>query len=272
MQLTKRSRIALWGLMPLLLCARAQENRAQENRAQENRTQKQPRLTFEVASIRASDPGLRNGFIKAMPGGEQYTAVNVSVKLMISLMWKVPNRQIEGAPGWLNSEHFDVTAKADGPHTIDDLHTMYQNLLIDRLGLKFHMETREGNIYALTVDKAGLKMKPNLTPQDFNIPVNYGPEGVIGKRVPMNYLAWFLGQALQNDERPVVDETGLKGNYDWTLSFAPVLPPGAVANAEASDRPSLFDAVRDQLGLKLQAQRGPVQYFVIDHVEKPSPN
>ena len=231
-----------------------------------------PRLTFDVASIRPTKPGTVNGMIKALPGGHGYTAQNVPVKLMFSLMYKVPMRQIKGDPEWLNADRYDVEARVDGAYSVDDLHIMFQNLLADRFGLKFHKETKEGNVYALTVDPAGLKMKHNDSPQDYNIPVNFTNDGVVGVRVPMSYLSWFLGQNLQRDERPVIDLTGLEGNYDFKLTFAPPLPPDVVPPPEFKDRPSLFDALRDQLGLRLKAQTGPVDYYVIDHVERPSGN
>jgi uncharacterized protein (TIGR03435 family) len=151
---------------------------------------------------------------------------------------------------------------------------MFQNLLADRFRLKFHWESKEGNVYALSIDPGGLKMKPNLSEQDFNIPVIPGGPGQFsGKRVPMPYLCWFLGQQLQSDERPVVDKTGLAGNYDFNLAFFPQLPPGTSKEdlpRELQDKPTLFEALRQQLGLRLQPERGLVPYFVIDHVEKPT--
>ena len=238
-------------------------------------------MTFDVAAIHATTPGQLNGFIKAIPGGLGYLAQNVTVKMMISVMYKVPMRQIKGGPDWLDSEHYDVEAKTDRAYRRDDLQIRFQNLLADRCNLKFHKETKEGNVYVLTLDQQGtdqpaLKMKPNESPEDFNIPVTYGDNGlVIGKRVPMKYLSWWLGQALQRDERPVIDRTGLSGNYDFTLSFAPLLPPDFPVEKlppAVRDRPSIFDAVKQQLGLKLQAQRGPVESYVIDHVDRPSDN
>ncbi len=235
------------------------------------------RLEFEVASIRLSKPpvpGVAYG-IKATTGGTGYTATNVPVQLMISLMYRVPMRQIKGAPEWLKSDAYDVEAKADKQYSLDDLHTMYQNLLADRFKLKFHTEVHEGNAYVLTVDKA-VKMTVNTGPQDYEIPIQ--PKGIggwAGRRVPMPYLCWNLGQQLQQDERPVVDLTGLTGNYDFALTWLPDLPPNFPKEnlpAEVLDRPSLINAVRDQLGLKLTAQRGPVESFVIDRVERPSEN
>jgi len=240
--------------------------------AQEN----PPRLTFDVASIKLSQPGLRGGGIKPLPGGTGYTAQNIPIKLIISLMYKVPMRQIEGGPEWLDNDNYDIEARIDHSASIDDLHTMFQNLLADRFKLKFHKEIKQGPVYALTVDKSGLKMKLNGSGQDMKIPILPGGNSAFtGTRVPMQYLCWWLGQQLQQDKRPVIDETGLKDSYDFTLAFAPELPPDIpkeVLSPELLDRPSIFDAVRDQLGLKLTPQTGPVEHYVIDNIERPSEN
>ncbi len=134
---------------------------------------KPARLTFEVASIRPSTANDLNGGIKALPGGQEYTSRNIPIKLIISLMYKVPMRQIEGGPEWLANDRYDIEAKADQSYNIDDLHVMFQNLLADRFKLKFHKEVREGNVYALTIDKPGSKMKVNESAQDFKIPINF---------------------------------------------------------------------------------------------------
>jgi uncharacterized protein (TIGR03435 family) len=234
------------------------------------------RLVFEVASIKPSQPGTGIYTIKPLPGGHGYTAQNAPAKLMISLMYKVPMRQIVGDPDWINSDPFDVEARADHSYSIDDLHVMYQNLLADRFNLKFHWETREGPVYALTIDKSGLKMKADGTGQAMSIPILPVAAGAFkGTQVPMKYLSYWLGQQLQNDGRPVVDETGLSESYDFTLSFAPQLPPNISRDSlppEMQELPSIFDAVKQQLGLKLEATKGPVEYFIIDHIEKPSAN
>jgi uncharacterized protein (TIGR03435 family) len=238
--------------------------------------EKAPQLTFEVAAIRLAQPGSFNGGIKPMPGGNGYLVQNMTVKIMISLMYKVPSRQITGGPDWLDSERYDIEAKADRSYNIDDLHVMFQNLLADRFNLKFHRETHQGPVYALMVDKSGPKMKVNDSSQDYKIPIMPGADNAsVGTRVPIPYLCWWLGQQLRTEERPFIDRTGLDKNYDFTLSFAPELPPGFPKEnlpPGLLDRPSLFDALKEQLGLTLQAQKGPVEYYVIDHVEKPSAN
>ena len=239
--------------------------------------EKAARLTFEVISIKPFQPkpAEQGGGIRALPGGQEYRADGAAVMIMISLMYKIPMRQITGGPGWLTSDRWDIDAKADHPgYTLDDLHTMYQNMLADQFKLKFHKETKEGPVYALTIDKAGLKMKVNESPEPFQIPINGGPGGTtVGTRVPMQYLTWWLGQILQQDGRPVINKTGLDGNYDFTLTFAPQLPPDFPQDRLPpgfADRPNIFQALKEQLGLKLEAQKGPVEYFVIDSAEKPT--
>jgi uncharacterized protein (TIGR03435 family) len=232
----------------------------------------QGRLTFDLASIHRSNANDLTGGIKPLPGGYGYEAKNIPVKLMISLMYRIPMRQIEGAPEWLSSERFDVEAKADHAYGVEELREMYRNMLAERFNLSFHMDRRPGNVYALTVDPGGLKMKRNDGPQDYKIPVNFTANGFAGRRVPMPYLCWFLGGQLQDDGRPVADQTGLAGNYDFDLSFRPLRGAGEDAGAPADDRPTLYDALRQQLGLRLQPAKGQVEYLVIDGVDHPSAN
>jgi uncharacterized protein (TIGR03435 family) len=230
------------------------------------------RLTFEVASIKPSKQGERDGLmIKAMPGGQRYTAHNVSLKLIISLMYKVPTEQILGGPDWLDHERYDVEAKADRSYSLDDLHIMFQNLLADEFKLTFHKETRQGPVYALMVDKGGIKMAVNNSEEEFAVPVM--PAGnfkFAGNRVPISpYFCWWLTRFL---DRPVIDKTGLDKFYDFTLEFGPEPQPGLEVPPEFAHLPSIFIALKEQLGLKLEAQKGPVDYYVIDHAEKPATN
>jgi uncharacterized protein (TIGR03435 family) len=234
------------------------------------------RLLYDVASVRPSEPGAPEGEVDPLPGGIGYNAERISVKDMISVMYRIPLRQIVGGPEWLTSEKFDVEARADHPYSIDDLHIMFQNLLADRFNLKLHKEIRTGPVYVLTVAKSGLKMTPVDAGTDRHNPITtIGDNEAIGDRVPLNYLCFWLGQNLQNDERPVVDKTGLTGTYDFTLRFRPQLPPDVSAEGlspEIQNLPSIFDAMKAQLGLELVPQKGPVEFLVIDHVEKPSGN
>jgi uncharacterized protein (TIGR03435 family) len=234
------------------------------------------RLTFDVAAIHPSKPGLRAGSIRPMPNGTGYLVQNMPIRILMSLMYRIPTRQIEGQPGWFDSEPFDIEARAEGVYGIDDLHTMFKNLLADRFGLKFHIDTRQGPVYALTIDKSGLKMTPQGSTPDLNIPViPRGPGDFVGAKVPMPYLCWFLGQIIQNDPRPVIDRTGLAQVYGFTLKFSPDLPLGVSGNGllpDAQQLPALRDALIEQLGLRLVPMKGPVDYYVIDQVSRPTEN
>jgi uncharacterized protein (TIGR03435 family) len=246
--------------------------------------EKPARLTFEVASIKPFKPApdRRGGGVKQMAGGIGYLASGVPARLIISVMYRMPTGRIKGGPSWLDTDLWEIEAKADKGYDSDDLHTMFKNLLADEFKLKFHVESKEGPVYVLTVDKGGLKMKANDTPPDFEIPIKGGPgPGALdGRRVPMEYLCYFLGSnVLRADERPVIDKTGLTGNYDFTLSFLPDLPPGFNRDQLPPglppgflDRPNIYDALKQQLGLKLESQKGPVPSMIIDSVEKPAEN
>jgi uncharacterized protein (TIGR03435 family) len=238
---------------------------------------KAARLTFEVASVKPSKPGAPDGAMKVLPGGQEFVAQNFPLRLMIARMHLVPARQVIGGPDWMDSGLWDIQAKADRPgYTREQMLEMLGHLLEDDFKLKMRKDAKEGPVYALTVDKSGLKMKANQSPEDFEIPVQGGPGGItVGKRVAMDRLCLLLGSFLQNDGRPVIDKTGLTGYYDFTLSFLPELPPGFDKEklpAEMQSRPSLFEAVRSQLGLRLEATKGPVEYYVIEHIEKPEGN
>jgi uncharacterized protein (TIGR03435 family) len=205
------------------------------------------RLVYDVVSIRPSQPDALSGGIVPLPGGIGYNVAASSVKVMLSVMYRVPLRQIVGGPDWLSSEKFDVQVRADQPYNIDDLHVMFQNALADRFGLKLHVETKIGPVYVLTVAKSGLKMTPVAARKDRNLPIIDGRNHeAIGSGVRMDYLCYWLGQRLQNDQRAVVDKTGLTGTYDFNLAFRPELSPDA--SAEFDNLPSIFDALRDRLG------------------------
>lgn len=231
---------------------------------------------FEVATIKPSAPLKSGDFagIRPLPGGQTYIAKNVPVRLIIRLMYHLTDRQVSGGPAWINTDVWDIEAKAEHPSTIDELHVMFQNLLVDRFHLQFHYENKEMSAYALVVDKSGSKMKVNDSPEPFEIPIQGAGRGVLkGTHVSMSYLTWFLAGAPMID-RPIVDKTGLPGFYDFTFELAPPPPPASIGgdSGPAPQGPDLFTALREQLGLKLEPQKTPVQVMVIDHIEKPSEN
>jgi uncharacterized protein (TIGR03435 family) len=229
------------------------------------------RLTFEVASIKPTKPRGRGGGMRVMPGGQEFVTDGVSLRFMIGFMYWVPTRQVTAGPAWLDSDQWDIAAKADRPYDLGDLREMFRNMLADEFKLKLRKDAKQGPVYALTVDKSGLKMKRNEAHWDFEVSVKPGPGGItIGKRVSIQRLCYQLEQILQRDERPVIDRTGLPGYYDFTLAFLPELPPGFNKDnlPEAMrDRSSIFDALKQQLGLKLGAEKGPVEYYVVEPVE-----
>lgn len=258
---------ALWVTLTFVsVAARGQQTSANEKAA------------FEVAVIKPShaegDSIVR--MIRPSPGGNGYIAQNFPVRLMIALMYKVPLRQVEGGPKWMDEESFDIEAHADGVHSKEELQAMFRMLLAERFGLRMHTVTREGKVFTLRLDGTATKMQNDPAGPGMNIPITpIGSGQYQGRGVSMSYLCWFLGQQTQDKERPVIDRTGLPGTFDFKLSFMPEqaahgdpdrLPP------ELHDLPSLFAAVKEQLGLRLVPENGPVEYFVIDHVERPSAN
>jgi uncharacterized protein (TIGR03435 family) len=237
-------------------------------------------LKFEVASLKASQPGGRGGGIRPAPGGERYIATNIPLRLLMMVAYRVKADQIAGGSGWMQTDLWDMNAKAERPSTVEELHVMLQNLLADRFKLKFHRETRELPVYALTVDKGGSKMQPHEAQSAGDPWIEQSVEQVVratmtAKFVPMDYFAWRLGQLL---DRPVIDQTRLKGGYDFILKFTRDLPPGIPEGANLNGAPidtsgpNIFEALRQQLGLRLEAQKGPVEIMVVDHVEKPVEN
>ncbi|HWG18235.1 MAG TPA: TIGR03435 family protein [Acidobacteriaceae bacterium] len=229
-------------------------------------------LTYDVVSVRPSDPNVEPTGINPLPNGVGYNGFGVTVREMLCVMYRLPERQIIGGPDWVDSAKFDVLVRANHRYSIDELHMMFQNMLADRFKLRSHIQIKQGPIYALTVAKSGLKMTPVEEGFVRNSPIQTESEDVFtADRVPMNYLCFWLSIKLEEDHRPVVDLTGLTGHYDFRLSFRPQLPP-EVSSAHESSLPSIFDAVKDQLGLLLTPRKGPIQMLVIDQVEKPTEN
>src|SRR5262245_20665100 len=218
-------------------------------------------LAFEVASVKPIQQPDGPFIIRPLPGGQTYVARNTTVHVMIKLMYKLSDSQIVGEPSWLETDGFDIEAKAPKPSTLDELHEMFQTLLADRFKLRFHRETRDIQAYVLTVDKGGPKFKQSDSQDPFDIPVKSGPTGpMIGTRVSMERWSYDLAQWLRV---PVVDNTGLPGYYDFKFDWRLQWPP---------DDASIFSALREQLGLKLESRKAPVEVFVIESVSKPEDN
>jgi uncharacterized protein (TIGR03435 family) len=237
--------------------------------------EKPARLTYEIASVRPSDRSVEGGSVTPFPNGIGYHADRVTVRDMLAVMYRIPSRQVVGGPEWVYTENFDVVGRADGTYSIDELHVMFENLLMERFNLKLHFATETGPVYMLRVAKSGLKMKAVPVDTTRRSPIQSTTEyHMTGEQVPLNYLCFWLGQLLQSDQRPVVDRTGLTGTYSFKLRFRPQSEPSVSAadSGEEEYLPSIFQALREQLGLELTPERGPVSKLVIDHIEKPSAN
>jgi len=237
-------------------------------------------LNFEVATIKPSNPATPGQSILVGRGGANlFTTTNTTLNDLIIFAYGVHNQQIVGAPAWLATEKFDVSAKPEDAGVPDatQLRTMVQKLLVDRFGLKFHREKKELSAYTLNVGKNGVKMAKNENGGTLPGFGGRGPGAVGVRNSTMTEFAAFLQARIL--DRPVVDQTGLTGKFDFTLEWRPdtTQTAGQGANApalppEVAARPDIFTAFQEQIGLKLESMKTPVEVFVIDQVQKPSEN
>lgn len=256
---------------------------------------------FEVVSIRRTPPNTRSSN-SILPGG-RYTAIGTTLKWLIVAAFDLAPHQLEGANGWMENEEYDVVAKApeglikgsvgrdaswSGPGgarsnwTAADpnsensrkMREMLQAMLADRFQLKFHREMKEFSVYAMVPAKGGPKVaeSPSSTLQ-----LQWSMGHLTYKGAPMSMLAMTLTRITG---RPVVDQTGLKGNYDYTLAWTPDATQmqmfrgadGSPAQPPDTAAPSIFTVLQEQLGLKLEPTKAPIEVFVVDHAERPSEN
>jgi uncharacterized protein (TIGR03435 family) len=247
--------------------------------AQAQPTPAAPALKFEVASLKPSQPGSVGGGIRPAPGGERYLASNMPLKSLIMTAYRLQADQVLGGPAWMDTELYDMNAKAEKPSSIEELHLMLQDLLAVRFQLRFHHETKELPIYALMVDKDGPKLKTHEGQSAADPWIDNTFEQLKmtmhAKFAPMDFFAWRLSMVM---DRHVIDRTKLAGGYDFDLTFTreprPDAALGALIDGAPFDTstPTIFDAVRQQLGLRLESQKGLVDMLVIDHAEKPGGN
>jgi uncharacterized protein (TIGR03435 family) len=258
-----------------------------------------PQRSFDVVSIKPSQPGAPNRLPRISPG--RVELFNTTLKGLIGMAYD--SREIVGGPPWIDSERFDIVATMERPPQLDgtamlgELSRMLRTLVEQRFGVKAHNEQREGDIYALTYARsdrktgAGVRQVPNaceaalkeLTgaappPQRAGPPpCSFGgpPGKLIGTGVEMRMFAdWLSG----NVGRLVVDRTGLSGSFDIELTFDPSsaakappdAPPGPLSRDDTA--PSIFTALQEQLGLKLDAERGPVEVLVVEKLVPPTDN
>jgi uncharacterized protein (TIGR03435 family) len=242
-----------------------------------------PPMTFEVASIKPTPPEEQRGIVHQPPGGQSYEAIGASLSTIMTVAYSVTPRQISGGPDWINSDRWTIEAKAERRGTSDELHDALARLLQDRFQLKVRHEKREMPCYILTVDKKGAKLPVHDAADLLHDPIGGGFQNgelhIKGQNATMDYFAFFLSRSL---DRNVIDQTGLMEHYDIDYHYVPELPNGGrgpdggpvVINGQpvAIDGPDIFTALHNQLGLQLEKGKGPVDFIVIEHVEKPSPN
>lgn len=260
-------------------------------------------LYFEAASIKPSDPnaGTLVG-IRRQPGG-RFNTYNTPVRVLITFAYQIQGYQLVGEPDWVGKTRYDIVAKFEGdPPSVrpgtgaDHMMLATRSLLAERFKLKVHRETRELDIYALMVARADGRLGPQLkTAAD-----NCSPEAIAARRGspppapgtgPVCGIQWSAGRVRFGGYplslfatsvsgqvgRAVVDRTGLAGNWDFDMKYAAPppqgpLPQGVELPPTDPDAPDLFTAVREQLGLKLEATKGPVEVLVIDSIETATPD
>jgi uncharacterized protein (TIGR03435 family) len=241
---------------------------------------------FEVATIKPSRPEAQGSSILVGRGGQNlFTTTNTTLRDLITFAYGLHARQITGGPGWVESERYDISAKPDQPGipNVPQLKNMVQKLLAERFQLAFHREKKELSAYAITTAKTGPKISKTQGAGSLPGFGGRGPGAVAVRNSTMGEFADFLQSRVV--DRPVVDETGLTDRYDfqlrWTPDGSPPAGAGAGANAApvapaaadtADTPPDLFAAVQQQLGLKLESTKAPVEVMVIDRVQKPSDN
>ena len=222
--------------------------------------------SFDAASIKPSDApagsstfDTNNGFLRAE---------NVTLKRCIYGAYGIPEAQILGGPKWMSELRFNIVAKAE--HEPDGVSTemLVQTLLADRFHLTFHHETQMVSGYALVVAKGGIKAV--VTEPGTRYTTNTSRTRIDAKNTPLSALVGKLTGILTV---PVIDETGDSRRFDFTLQWVPdAVMAQAAPGSEAANGPSIFTAVQEQLGLKLEARKVPVDFIVVDHADPPSEN
>jgi uncharacterized protein (TIGR03435 family) len=228
--------------------------------------------SFEVASIKPSDPDsqLKVDFA----AGGRLIVTHATLRFLIKIAYDISDDQLSGGPGWVNSTRFDVQGKppnANGSNP--ETHLRLQRLLADRFQLEMRKESKPMPIFALVAAKNGPKMKRDSSPGDPELKNGNGRGLLTATRVDMPTLAKFLSEGQTG--RPVTDLTGLPGRFDFKLEWTPdasLQTNGALTMAPDAGGISIFTALQQQLGLRLDARTGASDYFVVTRAELPSAN
>jgi uncharacterized protein (TIGR03435 family) len=230
-------------------------------------SQTAPPPEFEVASVKENKSG-DNGIGTYPPRGQTYSVRNVPLALLIENAYAIQDYQLSGAADWVKNTRYDINAKAAISLNLAAAQPFVRTLLEDRFKLRVHHETRQGPVFKLEVAKGGSKLRPDGNPGTGNL---YLQRTISVHDTGMAQFAYLLTMYLRV---PVLDDTGLMGTYGFKLEWAADAAPMQDGNDLPLDPggPSIFTAVQEQLGLKLQPAKGPVDYLIIDHVERPSEN
>jgi uncharacterized protein (TIGR03435 family) len=232
---------------------------------------------FEVASIKFSDPNSNNYGIGTAPGG-RFMANNWTLKGLIGYAYRVQDDQISGGPPWVSSDRFDIVAKAEEGSIPDDapsspgglppIRYLVQTLLAERFNLKLHQDVRELPTFELMIAKSGSKLQM-VEPQD-GVP-EIGVRHIDAKSISIGGFCAALALELR---RTVVNKTGLDGTYqvhlEWGINLTESGDPGTRLPAAAG--PTIFTAIEEQLGLRLESRKTPMQVLIVDSADKPQPN
>lgn len=246
-----------------------------------------PPAQFEVATIKRSVVDTNNSNINC--GGIYFTAENVQLLTLIKFAYGLEagsDDQIVNAPAWIKSQRYDIHAKVNedraaqlkrltGSQGLLVTRTMVQQLLADRFKLTIHKETRRLHVDELIIVKSGDKLKPSTpniqaTANTWSGLHNDGPGHIEGRHANLEMLVGMLAAQPEIGNRLLVDKTGLKGDYDFMLSWSPLTISGE--RSDKSDLPSLSTALKEQLGLAIRGGSDPVEVLVIDDVKPPSPD
>lgn len=223
---------------------------------------------FDVASVKALDAAaaFRTPVdFRIRPGG-RLEMTNVTLRTILWEAYGLKPYQLSGGPGWMNTDTFTIVAKAEGDPSRQQTMAMLQTLLADRFQLKVHREVREGNVYKMVIAKGGSKLQPSTADQFRFTTYRNDPPGVsytlVGKKASTAQIAEGIGSHLGVR---VVDGAGIPGEFDCKL--------GPFAGDDNPDSgPSIFSVIQEQLGLKLEAAKGPIEMLIVDRAEKPSAN
>jgi uncharacterized protein (TIGR03435 family) len=236
-------------------------------------------MAFEVASIKPNRSGGTNSSTSGRAGS--FTASNVTARELIIYAYRLRPFQLDGGPGWIRSDRFDVQARP--PENATDNRAMTRALLRDRFKLVAHTETRQEQVYALVLARPDGRLGSQLKASTLNCATSQpGVASPCGTNTSVNDTVGRMtgtGQSMESLvtalggfglSRMVLDRTGLKGQFDFELRWT---PDNLRATAgQANDAPSIFAALQEQLGLRLESQRGPVEFLIVDTIEQPTPD